>query len=158
MDSFDDQVLRQKQQSDEPQSTIIPRSVFRGMLDQLVSNRASPSKPTWKTKRLCGRLLSLRRLETRLTEAIITEQTGLDSETLLHLELGLANPEHIPLPNLDKLFILLAYSRSDAEWIATIASLALGQSNRNEEYIVDRVKREIRTFLIKKRYGDQKKE
>lgn len=73
-----------------------------------------------QARRLCGRWLALRRLCLGLTNKLAMLHTGLDEQTLLLLEAGLADPSHISEATRIQLSQVFAPTPADEGWVRGI--------------------------------------
>jgi hypothetical protein len=143
------QCIRRQDETDNPTTeqfgmiehaqTALFGSIFHKLLDQVDPHRQSTTITTRRARRLCGRWLALHRLHLGLTNAMIAECTGVDAQTLLLLESGLADKTYISDEAWNRLCLARAGKQHNVDWVTQVVSIALGRSSVNTERILERV-------------------
>ncbi len=109
---------------------------------------ASPSTDALRlARRYCGRWLALRRLDLGLSNQEIAERTGVDAQTLLELDLGLAEAQCLTDDAMEQLCGVLTDAQHDADFVAAVIDVTRGRSDDREGVIIERVMADLQPTL-----------
>ena len=146
MERVDQQEVKDVNNSTAQRLTLHPLSLNRASTSvwERLLNQADPQDQPLNLalrqgRRLCGRWLALRQHSLRLTNAQVIKQTEVDAQTLLWLKLGLADEALAQQETWTQVALLLAADYADADWVADVMAVALGQRDACAERVIERV-------------------
>ena len=131
-----------------PATTLFSSPASALFLSQLVEAAARPNPRQaapalmW-ARRLCGRWLLAQRLRWGIAIEAVAEQVRVDAETVSLLELGLATDIGADEERLERLAVLLADPRHDADLVMAVLRVASGVAALSPE-LLERVAGEVR--------------
>jgi hypothetical protein len=111
---------------------------FERLLDWSDPHAEARDDHLCQARLLCGRWLALRRLRLGIPLEILAERAGWPQQTLLFVELGLAEQAHA-LPADECLVCQLAGPFGDHAWIAMVLAIALGRVCQPSDRIMRRI-------------------
>ena len=134
-------------------SPAIATSLFSSLASALAPEGSQPSLHTsslhsltapWPTRKLCGRWLAVRRLQSGLSAATVANLAGVDAATLQLLELGLLSDQVFDDARWEALALLVANTAQlDADLVRHVVHVATGVAQLSPA-LLEQVAAEVR--------------